>query len=353
MAFKNNSGFEALRLVVFRPLTDPEQKPPYDEFIGTPNIASLVFKENYVELYMHDGYTPGGWLVAGGTITGASYLDCDGHDLPSGSRVAQCSDLIDYIVASADVSTVVATTSASGATTYNIKVGLSHASNNALVLKSDGLYVAPAAAPEAYVLNSCADEALPAGTKVAQCDEVPAQGYATYTLNGGGGLSRVEPGLMAAVAVDADVFATAELQFQNSDGVLLFTVDVAAMLNQLATTVINRVRNVAKDPLMLTVTENTTLTIEQITAAGYSGLIVLVDSASAVVLTIPNVAPGKSFAIMQIGTGSVSFAGDGTTLTVNAPSDTTCLPRTQYSAMTLLCTGADTWIAMGDMGAAQ
>lgn len=183
MAFKNNSGFEALRLVVFRPLTDPEQKPPYNEFIGTPNIASLVFKGDHVELYVHDGYTPGGWLVAGSTITGASYLDCAGNDLPSGSRVAQCSDLIDYIVASADRSTVVAMTSASGVTTYNIKVGLSHASNNALVLKSDGLYVAPAATTESYVLKDCAGENLPSGSKVAACDMIAVSMELTYELN--------------------------------------------------------------------------------------------------------------------------------------------------------------------------
>lgn len=276
-----------------------------------------------------------------------SYLDCSGNPLESGAQVAQCSDLVTYSVESTTDAIVVASGTVDGTTTYEVTVQLSTAAGNALTLNSDGLMVT---IPEtgSYVLKSCAGEDLASGTKVAQCDEVPAQGYATYTLNEGGVLSRVEPGLMAA---DADVFATAELQFQNSDGALLFTVDVAAMLNQLATTVINRVLNVAKDPLMLTVTENTTLTIEQIIAEGYSGLIVLVDSASAVVLTIPNVAPGKSFAIMQIGTGSVSFAGDGTTITVNAPSDTTGLPRTQYSAMTLLCTGADTWIAMGDMGA--
>lgn len=182
MAFKNNSGFEALRLVVFRPLTDPEQKPPYDEFIGTPNIASLVFKENYVELYMHDGYTPGGWLVAGGTITGASYLDCDGHDLPSGSRVAQCSDIIDYSVTNANASVAVTETETATATTFKIKAAISADTDNALQLKTDGLYVPPATVPESYTLKDCAGADLPSGSKVAACDMVAISMELTYEL---------------------------------------------------------------------------------------------------------------------------------------------------------------------------
>lgn len=119
-------------------------------------------------------------------------------------------------------------------------------------------------------------------------------------------------------------------------------------------------------PLILTVTGDTTLSLEQIAAAGYSGLIVVVNSATDVILTITSgSATGVSFAVCPIGAGSVSFVGDYDTYSwaLQVPSGLVAKPRATYSMITMLClaSGADNtaspgteiWVAMGDLAQAE
>lgn len=268
MANKNGIGFEGLRLEVFRPLEDAGREPGYQEFVGMPNVWSLVYLGDHVEVYAHDGFTPGGWLIAGGDITvvGNVYKDCAGVDLPSGSQLVKCADLPNVNVAAANQSMTVteptadqfqvavklspavgnalqltanglyvtpavvvdvdaqnAGISVANPTTGIFQVGarLSSTAGNALQLIADGLYVAPAAST--YVLKDCEGVDLPSGSNVATCDLIPTYALVAYT-----------PGTnidIEGTVTWGPLFDEFTIDFYNSSDVKLFTADLAEAIN--------------------------------------------------------------------------------------------------------------------------
>lgn len=115
-------------------------------------------------------------------------------------------------------------------------------------------------------------------------------------------------------------------------------------------------------PLMLTVTADTTLSLEQIKAAGYSGLVVVVKAAGAVQITVPvGCDSGVSFAVCPTGQGPVTFAGGdaSVTFTMNTPTGLIAQPRGAYSMVTVMCLtsasdntdnpNTEEWVIMGDL----
>ena len=80
------------------------------------------------------------------------------------------------------------------------------------------------------------------------------------------------------------------------------------------------------------------------------GKIITVNSSSAVNITINSsllLSAGERIDVIQTGTGQLTFVASATTVT-GTPSLKT---RAQYSAATVLCTGTDTYIVIGDLAA--
>ena len=87
--------------------------------------------------------------------------------------------------------------------------------------------------------------------------------------------------------------------------------------------------------------------------AGDTGKLVTFDNVSPIAVTVPTnasvaYATGTQINIAQIGAGQVTIAGD-TGVTVNATPGLKL--RAQYSGATLVKTGTDTWLLLGDLSA--
>jgi hypothetical protein len=88
--------------------------------------------------------------------------------------------------------------------------------------------------------------------------------------------------------------------------------------------------------------------------AGDAGDLVTLSNAAAITLTVPTnasvaFATGTQITIIQTGAGQVTVAG-AVGVTVSASDSATKL-RTQYSAATLIKTGTDSWVLIGDIAA--
>lgn len=86
-----------------------------------------------------------------------------------------------------------------------------------------------------------------------------------------------------------------------------------------------------------------------------NGRLVTLDNGSAITVTIPlnssvAFATGAIVNIQQIGAGQVTVQGaSGVTVTSTGATSTTPKTRAQYSAISLLKTGTDSWTAIGDI----
>jgi hypothetical protein len=88
--------------------------------------------------------------------------------------------------------------------------------------------------------------------------------------------------------------------------------------------------------------------------AGDAGDLVTLTNAGAITLTVPTnasvaFANGTQVTIIQTGAGQVTVAG-ASGVTISASDSATKL-RTQYSAATLIKTGTDSWVLIGDIAA--
>jgi hypothetical protein len=88
--------------------------------------------------------------------------------------------------------------------------------------------------------------------------------------------------------------------------------------------------------------------------AGDAGDLVTLNNAAAITLTVPlnssvAFATGTQITIAQLGAGQVTVAG-AVGVTVSAADSATKL-RTQYSAATIIKTGTNSWILIGDITA--
>ena len=86
--------------------------------------------------------------------------------------------------------------------------------------------------------------------------------------------------------------------------------------------------------------------------AGDAGDLVTLNNAAAITLTVPlnssvAFATGTQITIAQLGAGQVTVAG-AAGVTVSASDSSTKL-RTQYSAATIIKTGTNSWILIGDI----
>jgi hypothetical protein len=86
--------------------------------------------------------------------------------------------------------------------------------------------------------------------------------------------------------------------------------------------------------------------------AGDAGALVTLSNAAAITLTVPaeasvNYAVGTRIDLAQIGAGQVTVAGDAG-VTVGS-ADAKLALRVQYSSASLVKTGADTWLLVGDL----
>ena len=96
-------------------------------------------------------------------------------------------------------------------------------------------------------------------------------------------------------------------------------------------------------------------TIDNKTAAytlvnGDKGKVITVNSASAVNVTINNslgLSTGERVDVIQTGAGQLTFVASSTTVNGTPGLKT----RAQYSAATVLCTGSNTYIVIGDLAA--
>lgn len=83
-------------------------------------------------------------------------------------------------------------------------------------------------------------------------------------------------------------------------------------------------------------------------AASDAGKLVTVNSATAVNVTVPSglsLSAGQRVDIVQLGAGQVTLVGSGTT--INATPGLKF--RAQYSAVTIICLSANTYLAVGDL----
>jgi hypothetical protein len=79
-----------------------------------------------------------------------------------------------------------------------------------------------------------------------------------------------------------------------------------------------------------------------------TGKLITVDSATGVDVTVDgslDLSVGERIDLLQIGAGQVTVVASSTTVT-GTPS---LKLRTQWSAATLLCTGTDTYVLVGDL----
>ncbi len=86
--------------------------------------------------------------------------------------------------------------------------------------------------------------------------------------------------------------------------------------------------------------------------AGDLNDLVTLNNASAITLTIPPsvFSANDSLSIAQIGAGQVTFA-QGAGVTINSTGATATAPkcRARYSAATVICTAANTFLVVGDI----
>lgn len=340
MSYKKGAGGEALRPVVFRPLIDA-QVPPYTEFIGMENQVSVVFKDGYVELYIHDGYTPGGWLISGVDI-GFEDANAIVAVLNKGIKMST----------SVDGTTV----------TYRVGLNLSTASDNIAMIDSSGLRV-----PK-YVIKDCDGNELASGSNVVICGMNVAAGAVEYTLD-------------LEDTMRENVFTEAALVYYNRADEELFRIDVTNMLNEILPTISGEygvqvtktgpefvVRAVASEdegnivdiredgiyvPRLETLVVNTpadyTVLAADIDASGYLGKLLSCSSADAMTITLPAYSTvGRSIIITQSGAGQVSIVG-AAGVTVRQASAFISATREQYSYITAVCMGENIFELMGDL----
>lgn len=390
MAHKAGIGREGMRIEVFYPERPDAVDPPHTEFIGDENTFSLVFRENHAELYAHDGFTPGGWLIAGGSISGVAYADCEGVSLPTGSQLVQCDDIVSYSLAILNAGVQVQTiTDSLGDKTFKVGGRKSANADNFLTIAADGFMLG---------LTGCDDLPLdPATAKFPTCADTIVRGELDYELADGGAPEIGDATGLAAT--DGPHFHWAVLRYYNADDDELFFIDITDALNSIdfavdismdaGNIVENRVDGLyvptppsvdisisadannqlsehldglyaaptSNQPLILNVTADTTLTAAQILATAHSGLIVMVDSETDVTLTVPTDTPiGRSFAVCRKNTGNVIFGSDGVyAQVINSPEGFDVTPRAIFSMVTYLCIGLGSgtttseWLAMGDL----
>lgn len=412
MAYKNGVGFEGARLEIFYPERADAVNPPYTEFIGKPQTFALVFFSDHAELYAHDGYTPGGWLIAGTNVVMGAYKDCDGVDLPEEAQLVQCSDILSYALAALNNGAQVSTVTAGNSVTFKVGAKVDVDETNFLSLSTAGLLVN---------LLGCDGLPLSPTDKLALCDATITRGELDYEISSG----TTNPELNEATGLattDGPHFSWAVLRFYNDSDDEVFFIDITDALNTIdfavdvsaeadnavqmladgiyvptvspdggdtvssADNAINVDRtgtDVAlslsvsaeadnaiiinsdgvyapvqrNTPLYLEVTGDTTLTEAFIAADGYSGLVVSVNSATDVTLTVPtNIEAGRSFAIRRGGAGQINIGSDGVyTQIVNVADGFEATPRAQYSWVTMFCTAQgsgtsnSTWDMIGDL----
>lgn len=230
MAYKKGAGAEAARIEVFYPERDDAVSPSYDEYIGKENTFSLVFKSSHAELYAHDGFTPGGWLIAGGSVEGGAYNACSGAELPVGAQLVQCDEIVDYYANALNVGALVSTVSGAGSKTFRVGANISAAANNRVSIAADGLYVPP-------VLD-CDGQPLASTAHLPTCDMIVTSAELDYKTTTG---TLPAPGMAEATGLETTNgphFEWAVIRFFNSDDVELFFVDVTDMLNSIETPIV-------------------------------------------------------------------------------------------------------------------
>lgn len=347
MSYKKGAGGEALRPVIFRPLLDA-QVPPYTEFIGMENQVSVVFKDGYVELYIHDGYTPGGWLISG--------VDIGFEDATA-------------IVAVLNKGIKMSTSVDGTTVTYRVGLNLSTATDNIAMIDSSGLRV-----PK-YVLKDCDGNELVSGANVVVCGANVAYGAVEYTLDLGSDAGEL------GTLPRANIFTAAALVYYNRADEELFRIDITNMLNEILPTISGEygvqvtktgpefvVRAVASEdagniaevhedgifvPRLETLVVNTpanyTVLAADIDANGYLGKLLSCSSADAMTITLPAYsAIGRSIIITQSGAGQVTIVG-AAGVTVRQASAFISATREQYSYITAVCMGENIFELMGDL----
>jgi RAB protein geranylgeranyltransferase component A len=105
----------------------------------------------------------------------------------------------------------------------------------------------------------------------------------------------------------------------------------------------------ASAALILNAQTGTTYTL---VAADAENKLVTSDNASAVTITVPPsvFTVGQQINVASIGAGLTSFAeGSGVTITSTGATAEAPVLRAQYSAGTVICTAADTFLIVGDL----
>lgn len=85
---------------------------------------------------------------------------------------------------------------------------------------------------------------------------------------------------------------------------------------------------------------------------GDLGKIVTLSNASAITLTVPPsvFSTGNIINVQQIGVGQVTLSqGSGVTITSTGATSTAPKTRARYSALSIICTGTDTFTVIGDI----
>ena len=80
-----------------------------------------------------------------------------------------------------------------------------------------------------------------------------------------------------------------------------------------------------------------------------NGKLVTLSNASAITVTVNNataLSAGQRIDFAQLGAGQVTFVASAVTI-----NGTTLKSRTQYSAMSLICTASNVYLLVGDLGA--
>jgi hypothetical protein len=94
-------------------------------------------------------------------------------------------------------------------------------------------------------------------------------------------------------------------------------------------------------------TIGTTRTAAYTLVQANSGELIPVNSASAVVITVPVLVAGTSIELFRQGAGAVTLTASGVTFTV--PTGATAAPRVQGSTMSLLWLTTTTVLVSGDL----
>ena len=187
-----------------------------------------------------------------------------------------------------------------------------------------------------------------------------AAGDIVTILNLGAGVCTITAGT-ATVATSGSLALA-----QNQGGVLRFTSASAAIFFQFATPASGDIEGIVtgtdsglsggatsgtvtlRQKLEFDAETGTTYTL----VAGNLNQLVTLNNASAITLTVPPsvFSAGDVINIAQIGAGQVTLAeGAGVTITsTGATADAPAL-RAQYSAASIICTAADTFLVVGDI----